>query len=382
MPPHAPEQREAYYQSLSTHSLSPIDTHTQISPASRSTTVDPSSGIKKRKNQPNHTVKKIHNAMVSGMDIASERNVSYLFFICCFFFLMQMWGLRFINILSNTQYSKPFNLENPNLSWCPYAKCHNSPMCSPCRRKFLIIIATGRSGSTTLTNMLDLLPDVRMAGENNGHLLFGLQALENLKNTRNFKLRSKETVTGAWKHHAIPEGSISCPIQNMFENMNPPPPEVLSLRKGFDDSDTIIGFKTVRFHDKRFGDSFERSTDFLMEAFPCAKFIINIRGDIDSQIRSWENAFGSKMEEDEIRTYNTRLEKVADRLGPNRARMIDMSEWSKEDGSGLHVLNDLLDWMGFQGCQYDKLLHSNKDGYAQDGTRVNLGKKCRAPGKQ
>ena len=44
--------------------------------------------------------------------------------------------------------------EEPELShpsWCPSANCTNTDLCHPCQRRFLILIAMGRSASTTLT---------------------------------------------------------------------------------------------------------------------------------------------------------------------------------------------------------------------------------------
>ena len=43
----------------------------------------------------------------------------------------------------------------------------------------------------------------------------------------------------------------------------------------------------------------------------------------------------------------------------------------------LHVLNSLIDWLGFKDCSYPSLLHANKDGYAIDNQEMNLGKDCR-----
>lgn len=63
-------------------------------------------------------------------------------------------------------------------SWCPSATCHNTDLCHPCDRRFLILLATGRSGSTSMMYMLDSLPGVRMSGENNA-ILNHLQQLVN-----------------------------------------------------------------------------------------------------------------------------------------------------------------------------------------------------------
>jgi len=311
------------------------------------------------------------------------RNIFFLFSALVVLFLMQVWGLRMIAKLQ--QHFIPlsqFNTINPNIDWCPQAACHNSPVCYPCDRKFLIVIATGRSGSTTLTDMLDLLPGVRMAGENNGHLTYGFHAMNNLEETEAFHLDSRKKIEGAWRHYPIPEQSTACPIQKMFESLNPPSEQAMRrFHARFDDSDDIIGFKTVRFHSEEFGRSHEKSVDFLMKTFPCARFIINIRGDVKAQVSSWSKAFGVGMDGDSIRGYNLRLEKVAAQLGKDRARLIDMSEWSQKDGSGLRVLNEMVEWLGFKDCQFSSLIHSNKDGYGHDTQKYSVGDYCRRIGQ-
>ena len=307
-----------------------------------------------------------------------ERQQLFLFIIFTAFMLLQSQAFRSYYIeWGRVPNSTRFSLDNPNKAWCPDAKCYNSPLCEPCKRKFLIVIATGRSGSTTLINMLNLLPNVRMAGENNGHLFHGMSAINTLKDTYEYKIDSRSEVRGAWRHHPIPRMAMTCPVQNMYETMNPPPEKVMNLRNGFDDSDTILGFKTVRFHGNKFGETHEESTDFLLETFPCAKFIINIRGDVASQLKSWESAFGTQKDGAEIIEYNQRLLDVANRMGEDKARLIDMSEWSQKDDAGLHVLNSLIDWLGFTDCAYPSLLHANKDGYALDNQQMSLGKQCR-----
>lgn len=245
------------------------------------------------------------------------------------------------------------------------------------------MIATGRSGSTTLMNMLDLLPNVRMAGENNGHLMWGYHAWDNLKTTDEYRLDSREDVEGAWKHHPIPEQALACPTQHMFEVMNPPPEEDMMKRSWEDDPEDIIGFKTVRFHGDHFisenGELYD-ATDFLVENFPCARFIINIRGDVEKQVKSWQVNFGMDLDGEEVRSYNRMLVNVASYMGPERARLLDMSEWTQKDNAGVYVLNDLIEWLGFVDCKYESLLHANKDGYKSDQQIMSLGKNCRYGG--
>jgi len=310
------------------------------------------------------------------------RNIMNLLIAFAILFLIQVWGLHAIAKLKPFKPWSRFSTLNPNIDWCPQATCHNSLTCRPCDRKFLIVIATGRSGSTTLTNMLDLLPGVRMAGENNGHLMYGFHAMSNLELTEDFHLHSRKEVKGAWRHHPIPEQSTTCPIQHMFESMNPPSEQEMNLRTGFDDSDEILGFKTVRFHDEeQFGKNHEKSVEFLMKTFPCARFIINIRRDVKAQKNSWLKAFGTEIDGNSIRHYNQRLENIAAQLGKERARLIDMSEWSQKDGSGLQVLNEMIEWLGFEGCQYLYLWHSNKNGYDGVTLKYSLGENCKRIGQ-
>lgn len=307
-----------------------------------------------------------------------------LFSLCLIFIFVQTQTFQLSRYLFlQSSDSSPYNLDNPHPQWCPYATCHNSPICKPCQRRFLIVIATGRSGSTTVINMLDLLPNVRMAGENNGHLMWGFYAVNNLKTTDEFRLDSRDDIEGAWKHHPIPEQALACPTQHMFEVMNPPPEQEM-MRKGWKDNpEDIIGFKTVRFHGEDFvsedGELYE-ATDFLIENFPCARFIINIRGDVEKQVKSWQTNFGMELDGEEVRNYNRMLVNVASRMGPERARLLDMSEWSQKNNVGIDVFNDLIEWLGFVDCKYTSLIHSNKDGYRTDREVMPLGKNCRYGG--
>ena len=57
---------------------------------------------------------------------------------------------------------EPFNTTNPhNDTFCPSAKCRNSPLCTPCHRRHFLILSTARSGSTTLVRMFNELPNMR-----------------------------------------------------------------------------------------------------------------------------------------------------------------------------------------------------------------------------
>ena len=46
------------------------------------------------------------------------------------------------------------------------------------------------------------------------------------------------------------------------------------------------------------------------------------------------------------------------RLGPDKARTVDLDEWTND----LDVLNDAVSWLGFTNCRFDGILHENHDG--------------------
>jgi len=102
-----------------------------------------------------------------------------------------IWSILLFNLYSSRWFTQkikqknniiwePFNRTNPHIGWCSHANCSNSPICTPCRRRFLLIISTGRSGSTTLLSMMNQLPGVRLAGENRNEILKEMDATNNL----------------------------------------------------------------------------------------------------------------------------------------------------------------------------------------------------------
>jgi len=370
--------------------------------------------------------------------------------------------------------------------------------------------------------MLDRLPGVRMAGENNGQLQFLRKSIENLATKKEYHLNDGRNVIGPWKHNPIPLGSLSCPVQHMLENMNPPQEEVLfrgggegsggsdsTTTKGYNhnlyhEPRTIYGFKTVRFHAP--AAEIEASVRFVLEHIPCSRVIVNIRSNINEQAQSWAKAFHNELDVDSLVEYNHLLESVSASFGQDRARLLDMSEWSSIDndakkdisgdnnveienddndemddngddddddddddneskfesgddvesedeshdanyydieeasgdgdtvekksdrkndakkkdlpknkdkrkkenknknkkpdknkdkkpdqqikgddnhgggeGRGLDVLNDLVNWLGFEECLFPRLLHENKNRYGKDVEAFNLGKNCHLP---
>jgi hypothetical protein len=141
---------------------------------------------------------------------------------------------------SSKQLNYHLNKFNWTQSWCPMADCQGTGLCYPCQRRWLVILAEGRSGSTTLTEMIATLPGVRMAGENKDaigkYYSFQKDVEKGLGNPSN---------NGGFRHQPIPPETWSCLSQHLFEVINPP------SYSNLDDETTILGFKTVRLHEHR-----------------------------------------------------------------------------------------------------------------------------------
>ena len=280
---------------------------------------------------------------------------------------------------------EPFNKTNPHEdSWCPYAECDNSPTCTPCNRRFLFIIATGRSGSTTLLKMFNQLPNVRLSGENYNVLYHAANIYRAIKNSNQFfneetikngRYMHKSVEEGAFQHNAMPIGSFSCVMQSLVDFVNPPStaPEDLPLDHKAE-AKNILGMKVIRLQQSDW--SALHAKKFLVQSFPCARFIINIRSNTYEQGESVISAFkDSDLDAavNKIEVQTSFLEELAGRLGGKRAKLIDMEDW-KDDVS---VLNDVVNWLGFEGCEFNYVLHENHDRYGHDERKIDLGKNCR-----
>ena len=248
-----------------------------------------------------------------------------------------------------------FSLSYFNRSWCPFASCFSSTMCNPCGRRFLILICTGRSASTTLTWMLDALPGVRMAGENN-------DTLHELKNMKEHILGNKHWIKGsgnqtAWGHNKVPPQAFSCVAQSMIETINPPKfHQSKSLKEEREaDYKTIIGFKTIRFLDGSEADD-KGLVDFVQDNFPCSKIIINYSSNITRQSNSaWWGERGQNISFEILTGANARLGRVGNMFG-SQAYMVDSAAWLRN----ISVLNEMVTWLGVpERCHFQHLLAFN-----------------------
>lgn len=167
-----------------------------------------------------------------------------------------------------------------------------------------------------------------------------------------------------------------------------------------DDQSTIIGFKEVgvkvsvssMFFSKCI--SFEKMitnhgylyahytkgniVNFLVQNFPCSRYIFNIRSNETVLKSSHEKHFGKKElgQYEFVPLYYKKLLKI---LGSKRVYLMDMDEWAMiaKNNNGSMYFTKLSEWLGFKDCMYESVRHDNKDGYKTDKEDLNLGDHCR-----
>jgi hypothetical protein len=206
--------------------------------------------------------------------------------------------------------------------------------------------------------MLGSLPNVRLSGENNDQLKVMKRAVDNIRLKENFIANTNDN-TSPWGHNAVPEGAYSCVVQTMMETINPPGEKVANSN---DDANTIIGFKTVRFLENVERDEeLQPLAEYLKESFPCARFIVNIRSDTESQAESWGKSFHGDKEDSlhQIADLNRRMGLLAELLGSDSAYFLDSTDWIND----VKHLNLVVNWLGFsKSCAFDELLEFNTGG--------------------
>ena len=229
---------------------------------------------------------------------------------------------------------------NPN-EWCPDTNCHNTGNCRPCERKWLFIIAQGRSGSTTLKNMLNLLPGVRLNGEM-GNTTEKMQNLWTYVHEDFHLAWASGTMERAWGHNPY-NSELSCAAQKFIEAMNPP-----QNNEDQNKPEDILGFKEIRVN------NLER-LEVLLKHLTCSRFIFSIRSDTEELTASQKSAFGSSLNNQLIPRLHKDLQK---RICDKRVYLMDMSHW-KDEKNGSKYFDDLATWLGFANCKFPRVLHDN-----------------------
>jgi hypothetical protein len=237
---------------------------------------------------------------------------------------------------------------------CIFCICSVNGACDLCNDfNWLFIASTGRSGSTTVLNMINDIPGIYLRGENYGvgNIMYDLH-----KAARRSEFKSRDPF-GAWQHSDINKHELLCRMQAYV---------VILMGNGYNrTSHKVIGFKEIRFRGRN--DVLEFMSETL---FPCAKFIINTREDASAQEKSRKEFFrgsNASMVED-----NNLMLQWAQKSNLNKDKNVRSYFMTLEaDGFTINRFNQVLPFLGVKDCAYTDIYHSNDrkfGGYDQNDT--------------
>jgi hypothetical protein len=205
----------------------------------------------------------------------------------------------------------------------------------------------------------------------------------------------KSDPVGAWHRNPIPKGSLACVSQKMIESITPP--LIVNgtlLIEEEEEANEIVGFKTLRLFENQTEADIPKIAKFLQSHFPCTRYLINYRSDIERQAASIKSNFQGEAN-NTIHHLTTDISRrvdlamrLAEQLG-NQSMVLDSTKWTKD----ISYLNEAVTWLGFDPtCAFPRLLEMNtarfvgRDGkmygnqYDHTLTRLSLDPRCRPLG--
>jgi hypothetical protein len=199
--------------------------------------------------------------------------------------------------------------------------------------------------------MLQAMPFVRFAGENGGLLMHVDAAV------RAAVRGGPEYTAGPWAHGEINMTKVKIAVQKL----------VMELVGDVSESSLVYGFKEIRHLT-------EKDFATLLEYFPCARFIFNIRENVTAQAQSWAQFF-------QIDGGRERIEHINAVFHDLFVRNEDRSFWLPLESFSLPTFNRMLNWIGVSNCQYVRLAHENRNGFTSNLDKNFLAGNCSFVGK-
>ncbi|CAE7471517.1 unnamed protein product [Symbiodinium natans] len=219
--------------------------------------------------------------------------------------------------------------------WCP--DCSGEL----CDRKFLFIVATGRSGSSTLLNMVNQVPGFFLWGENHG-ALGGLALMQ-----QRFLEAANQTCPGS----APLETPLRC--SKLLRNARDvvwewlAPPSFQSDWKRVE----VRGFKELRWNSTIF--------QFIRRSCPCSRLIFSFRLDLEAQTHSAFFKRSKKTKEDLLARMEATSALVAQSGLPVYSLALEnftAAEFTR-----------LARWLGAP-CTFDTVYNTNSGGHIDAAT--------------
>lgn len=236
--------------------------------------------------------------------------------------------------------------------------------CDLCERRWLFVVSLGgRTGSTTLLNMLNAHPAIELRGEDCNLLADALRPWRTASLQPYFQ--------GPFMRKAISPNNLLCDLQRFVEDTIRASYETSAVTTDKHHGDRkIIGFKEIRWMDIAPDlasaypgrDHALLLLDFATMLFPCGRFIFNVRSDMTALSESWaklgwiNDAIAQEKELQELKMQTTAWKKHVEWRGRGDSWR---SFWMPLENFTVSHFNEMLAWMGEDRCRYVNILHDN-----------------------
>lgn len=217
--------------------------------------------------------------------------------------------------------------------------------CNGCwlkKRQWIIIVGTGRSGSTSVLRMVNALPSVKLDGEH-----FGL--LSDVSSIYKKKMRTERMKGPAWRQsEKFDKKRFICWAQSLFGN-------------------ETTGFKEIRYNR-------DEDLEFLSMVFARAKFVLTYRLNLKDQQKSFRLTHGFAGSSRTLAKETKALLNFYERRGNRSAKLFPLEYFSKES------FTELYSFLGFPHCRATTVVHANRrNGFEDDGASSEPLAECSRP---
>ena len=248
-------------------------------------------------------------------------------------------------------------------------------MCDLCAEQWVFVLATGRSGSTSIVEALNSLPGVSLSDENQASLDVSATLLERYSE-RLKRMTITPNATGMVES-SLPH-ELLCSLQGWYRSLiglemgrrSASEASARPVTLGLKELITLRSRSTFPDHDDRLPPARHLPVDadkpeeplwlqLLDEVFPCARIIFNARRNTTAQARS---AFHGKQgtTPHELDVLNRQIERYHAARGGHRSFRLDLEEFSPLR------FDQLAQWLGL-GCSFVEIPHANADSsYSSD----------------
>ena len=270
-------------------------------------------------------------------------------------------------------------------SWCNCTRCAQpqAGACSLCAHKWLFVVATGRSGSTSILEGLNALPGVSLSGEN-------YALLTNAQEISGKTMRLSQSGGAAFEAAAdtgMVQDETQCAMQEVFAKIGGGD---LRQRDGIFGFKELVSLPSLRkfINGKRPTEHFNSWAtswlDYIDELFPCARIVFNIRRDVTAQARAIFSTFDGASSI-ALTQIEKEMQAVSDSFvawhgersrasgGKARSFLLYTEDFTAER------FTQLAQWLGFP-CTYNTVPHAN-DPEARSQADKDAETKAKAEGK-